>query len=333
MTDTTLARQGYEHYYAMLADKRRMQVYREAIFKTVKPGDVVVDLGAGTGLLGIWAIQAGASKVYAIEKTSAIELAKDIARINHCLDKIEFINKNSTDVELPERADVLISETLGSFGIDENTLQFCIDARKRFLHDDGVMLPQLLELFVAPVQDKKTYEKLDFWRQIPGINFSPAFDLFSKKIMVESVNPQGLLSKPVSFAKINLENIEQPEFKAREYIKLTKPGMIHGVAGWFTVTLCDGIEINTAPDQIQTHWKQAFFPFHDPVEIIAGDMLDWSVSVGVKEKNSDDTRIEYNYRCTQLKNEMPAPKNNITAGRNDACPCGSGKKYKKCCMA
>jgi uncharacterized protein len=22
-----------------------------------------------------------------------------------------------------------------------------------------------------------------------------------------------------------------------------------------------------------------------------------------------------------------------TAGRNDPCPCGSGKKYKKCCLA
>ena len=90
MEEVELAQQGYEHYYGMLSDKVRMQAYRDAIFNTVKSGDVVVDLGAGTGLLGIWAIQAGASKVYAIEKTSAINLAKEIARVNNCLDKIEL---------------------------------------------------------------------------------------------------------------------------------------------------------------------------------------------------------------------------------------------------
>jgi len=120
MTDSNLAQIGYDNYYQMLSDKVRMDAYRQAIFKTVKPGDVVVDMGAGTGLLGIWALQAGAKKVYAIEKTSAIELARDIARANNCLHKIEFIQKNSVDVELPEKADVLISETLGSFGIDES---------------------------------------------------------------------------------------------------------------------------------------------------------------------------------------------------------------------
>jgi len=331
--DPSLAQQGYEHYYGMLADKVRMQAYRDAIFKTVRSGDVVVDLGAGTGLLSIWAIQAGASKVYAIEKTNAIELAKEIAKANHCLDKIEFINKNSMDVELPEKANVLISETLGSFGIDENTLQFTIDARNRFLQQGGIILPQSLELFVAPVEDKNTYDKLDFWRQIPDINFSPAFNLFSKKIMVESVNPKGLLSEKISVGKIDLVTISQSEFSAREYIPLTKAGSIHGVAGWFQVKLCDGIEINTAPDQTQTHWKQAFFPFETPVDVIAGDVMDWSVSVGAREKDSDDTTIKYNYRCTQLKNEAATPSQNIEAGRNDPCPCGSGKKFKKCCMA
>ena len=336
MTEASLAQQGYEHYYDMLSDKVRMQAYRDAIFKTVKPGDVVIDLGAGTGILSIWAVQAGASKVYAIEKTNAIELAKEIARANHCLDKIEFLNENSADVELPERANVLISETLGSFGIDENTLQFTIDARQRFLFDDAKMIPQSLELFVAPIDDKKTYEKLDFWRHIPDINFTPVFDLFSKKIMVESVKPGGLLAKPVSFGHLDFTTVSESGFQKRQYIPIEKPGFIHGVAGWFNVILCNGIEINTAPDQPQTHWKQAFFPFQNPIEVIAGDVLDWKVNVGAKKTDSDDTLIQYDYRCTQLKNEtvQPSVKSviNKDTGRNDPCPCGSGKKFKKCCL-
>lgn len=333
MEDNALARQGYEHYYGMLADKVRMQAYRKAIFQTVKPGDVVVDLGAGTGLLGIWAIQAGARKVYAIEKTSAIELAKQIARANHCLEKIEFINKNSVDVTLPEPADVLISETLGSFGVDENTLQFTIDARKRFLAAQGRMIPQTVEMFAAPVDDPNSYHKIDFWRHLPGVDFTPAFDLFAKKIMVESVRPDGLLSEKKSLGVIDLTTVAEPVFQARDYITVNKPGTIHGVAGWFKVILCDGVVIDTSPGQLSTHWKQAFFPFQNPIEVIRGDVLDWSVNVAPRQSDSDDTKIEYSYRCTQLKNEILPAAIGQQVGRNEMCPCGSGQKYKKCCMA
>ena len=332
MQETKLAQQGYEHYYGMLSDKIRMQAYRDAIFNTVKSGDVVVDLGAGTGLLGIWAIQAGASKVYAIEKTNAIELAKVIAQKNNCLDKFEFINENSMNISLAEKADVLISETLGSFAVDENTLLFTNDARDRLLKKEGSIIPQSLELFVAPIDDALVYGKVDFWRNIEGVDFSPAFDLFSKKIMVESVNPKGLMSQPVSLGCIDLMTITENSFQAGQYIPVTKKGWLHGVAGWFTVRLCEGVEINTAPSQQLTHWKQAFFPFNEPIEVIKGDVLDWKVSVAEKEVNSDDTFINYQYRCTQLKNERVTAEAVKVIGRNDACPCGSGKKYKKCCM-
>lgn len=331
MAGIDLAQTGYENYYQMLSDNIRMNAYREAIFKSVKAGDVVVDLGAGTGLLGIWAIQAGASKVYAIEKTDAIHLAKEIARANNCLNKIEFINKNSMEVELPERANVLVSETLGSFGIDENTIQFTADARERFLRDDGVVIPSSIELFVAPVDDAQAYNKIDFWRHIPDIDFSPAFELFSKKIMVESISPESLLSAPVAIGKIDFTQAMDEVFQARVYMQMHKAGNLHGVAAWFCVNLYNDIQINTSPDNPLTHWKQAFFPFENPIEVINKDVLDWMVAVGAKEKNSDDTQIHYEYRCTQLKNEQ-RPVSDGHIGRNEKCPCGSGRKYKKCCM-
>ncbi len=354
MAEINLAQLGYEHYYQMLNDKIRMDAYRKAIYKTVKVGDIVVDLGSGTGILSIWAIKAGAAKVYAIEKTEAINLAKEIAKANGCLDKIEFINENSMQVKLPEKADVLISETLGSFAIDENTLEFTNDARERFLKKDAVMIPQSIDLFIAPVEDIETYNKIDFWRQIPDINFSPAFELFSKKIMVETIREKGLLATATKIGCIDLTRPVEKIFTARLYLQMKKTGQLHGVAGWFHTQLCAGIEINTSPKNPITHWKQAFFPFKNPIDVIEGDILDWSMTVGAKEKYSDDSNISYEYRCTQLKNEpeqriqstsyhkvspeihlqMPNKKNieHKKIGRNDPCPCGSGKKYKKCCV-
>ena len=66
----------------MLNDRIRTEAFRDAIEKVVKPGDVVVDVGAGTGILSLFAARAGAARVYAIERSPTIEQAKAIARAN-----------------------------------------------------------------------------------------------------------------------------------------------------------------------------------------------------------------------------------------------------------
>jgi len=327
MSEFRAAQVEYSNYYQMMSDDVRMQAFHTAIKRLIKPGDVVIDLGAGTGILGIWALQAGARKVYAIEKTGAIELAREIARVNGYMDRIEFIQDNSMNVSLPQRADAIISETLGSFAVDENMLPFMMDARDRMLVDGGVLIPSGVEIFAAPVDNRDIYQKIDFWRRFPGVDFSPAFEIFSRKIMVETILSDQLLTEPLRLQPVNLNIWKGDPYTARGYFPIQKTGMIHGMAGWFTATLCDGVQINTAPGQPETHWKQAFFPFHDPVRVVQGDVLDWSVDVSGLSSGSDHTQISYQYRCTQMRNEIQ--KKNI--GRNESCPCGSGLKFKKCC--
>jgi len=327
MSEFRAAQVEYSNYYQMLSDKTRMQAFHSAIRQTVKPGDVVVDLGAGTGILGIWALQAGAARVYAIEQTGAIDLAREIARANGYADRMEFIQDNSMNASLPQKANAIISETLGSFAVDENMLPFMTDARDKMLVDKGVLIPSGIALYAAPVDNKDIYDKIDFWRQFPGVDFSPAFELFSRKIMVESILPAHLLAEPLKLQPVNLHTWKGDSYIDRGYFPIQRTGMIHGMAGWFAATLCDGVQINTAPDQPETHWRQAFFPFRDPIRVVRGDVLDWSVEVSGKFPDSDHTRISYQYRCTQIRKEMRKK----GVGRNEPCPCGSGLKFKKCC--
>ena len=315
---------GYQHYYQMLSDRVRTEAFRSAIRESVRPGDVVLDLGAGTGILGIWALQAGAAKVYAIEQSEAIVLAREIAQANGCADRMVFIQQNSLDVELETKADVLISETLGSFAIDENLLRFLPDARDRLLKPGGRMLPSNIRLFAAPVEAPDSYQKIDFWRHgIGGVDFTPAFEVFSRKMLVESVGEHQLLGAPVELQAIDLRRWRDSDYRWRGYFDMRRRGTLHGIAAWFEAQLGER-RLRTCPGCRQTHWKQAVFPFREPIRVVRGDVLDWEVVVGGRAPDADHTRIAYQYRCTQLANER-------RPGRNDPCPCGSGKKYKKCC--
>ena len=54
---------GLHHHRLMLADAERMRAYQQAIAARVRPGQRVLDLGTGTGVLAMWAAQAGAEVV------------------------------------------------------------------------------------------------------------------------------------------------------------------------------------------------------------------------------------------------------------------------------
>lgn len=317
----------YEDFYGMLSDTVRMNAYKEAIKRNVNEGDIVLDLGAGTGILSFLALKAGAARVYAIEKSDSIELAKQISQINGFDDRIVFINDNSSNIELAEKVDVIISETLGSFGVDENTLEFTLDARDRFLKENGKLIPSGIKMYLCPIEAKKSYEKINFWSEIEGIDFSPARNIFTQKIMIEKIQQDQFLAEPVLFKELDFYKESRLIIENLNYFKFNRAGVVHGFAGWFDLTLDSQSTINTHPSCESTHWKQAFFPAQDPVSIIKGDMLELNLEVSAQSESSDNTNIHYNFRCTQLANEQVS-----SVGRNDLCPCNSGKKYKKCCL-
>ena len=105
----------------MLMDKIRCDAYQDAIQRTVKPGDVVVDLGAGTGLLSFFAVQAGARHVYAIEASSIADFAAKLIEANGFRDRITLVREDSKKARLPERCNVLVTETLAPFALTKRT--------------------------------------------------------------------------------------------------------------------------------------------------------------------------------------------------------------------
>ena len=104
---------GVSVHKAMLNDKRRTSLYLQSIHSTVHAGDVVVDIGTGTGVLAIAAARAGARHVYTIEAGIIGDLAKETFVKNGFADRITLIWGWSYEVSLPEPANVLVSELVG----------------------------------------------------------------------------------------------------------------------------------------------------------------------------------------------------------------------------
>ena len=98
---------GLGAYGSMIADRVRVEAYAEALRKSVRKGSVVAEIGTGPGIFAVLACQLGATRVYAIEPSEIIQVAREVAAANGCADKIEFFEELSDRVMLPGRADVI----------------------------------------------------------------------------------------------------------------------------------------------------------------------------------------------------------------------------------
>src|SRR5579862_3570417 len=123
----------------MLRDSLRNEAYRRAIAHIVRPGHVVLDMGACTGILSIFAASAGARKVYAVERTEVAGVARRVIERNGQTERIEVLQSDLEDVALPEKVDVIVSEWMGGFGVDENVLAPLVMARDRWLKAGGTI--------------------------------------------------------------------------------------------------------------------------------------------------------------------------------------------------
>lgn len=281
-------------HFEMLHDTRRVETYQRAIEKTVKPGDVVVDIGTGTGLLAMLAVRAGASKVYAIEESEIIETAKEIAERNGLADKITFIKENSRKASLPERADVVISELIGHLAFEEGIARSLLDAKKRFLKPGGIMIPNLVVLQSAPINNEGIHGLyIDSWNEpVCGLDFSNMKDLAGGNFYLVDVNDRNVLSLQdhilLSFEPMNPHPIV--ENSATTY-NILRPSTVHGIAFWFSCFLAKGEVLSNNLWQ-HTHWKQCMFLLKEPLKVQRDDLVAALFSVNLKSKDKPFLKVD-----------------------------------------
>ncbi len=285
-----------------LSDLNRLDAYSRAIAELVKPGAVVVDLGAGTGIMGLLACRAGASRVYCIEETSLIGLARDLFQANGFADRVTFIKDISTHIALPEQADLVIADQIGRFGFEAGVFEYFNDARKRFLKPGGVLLPSRVDLMVAPVEHAELWRQIEFWNQRPaGFDFRPARRIAVNTGYPTSLQPQQLLAPPGMIVALATEECPDSISGIEATTEIEKAGMLHGIGGWFRAQLSPQMTMSNGPLEPQRIGRRnVFFPIDKPVAVEEGDrvrvamriqprdmMVTWKIEVWEKRTPRD----------------------------------------------
>lgn len=272
--------QVLDYHLSMLLDTARMDSYRRAIDATVKPGDIVVDIGCGSGVLTFMACEAGAERVYAIEGGPIIDVARELAADNGFADRVEFLSGWSVDVGLPEPADVLITETIGNAGLDEGIVAWTADARERLLRPGAAMLPQRLRVWVAAAQSFDDHALVADW-STPSLpyDYGAAHRRAAHTLWFADLTPGHLLGQPELAADIDLVTACNEATTAAGHLRVDRGGTLHGLACWFDSLLSAGVTVDNSPPREGSSWSQGFLPLAEPLSVAAGDEFRWELSV------------------------------------------------------
>jgi protein arginine N-methyltransferase 1 len=262
-----------DEHRAYLSDAVRVRAFERAIAATVRPGDVVVDLGSGTALLGLLACRAGARHVYAIEANGMIEIGRAIALANGLADRITFIKRHSTDVSLPERGDVLVADLVGGMGFEIGLFDIYADAR-RFLKPGARLIPRAVTMAATPVEDAVRFDEVHFWtRGCSGIDTTPALQWAVNTGYPRLLDPGALLSDTVVRATFD-PSTGHALLRIRGEAAVSRAGVVHGIGGWFEADLAEGVTLSNSPLAAERlNRRNVFFPLERAVPVQPGDRV------------------------------------------------------------
>lgn len=263
-------------HFAMIGDRERNRAYRQAIERAVRPGSTVLELGAGSALLSMFAARAGAGRVTSCEISGVLaDTAAEIVRRNGLDDVVSIVDRHSTTLDvgphMPERAEVLVSELLDPTLLGEGALASVRDARRRLLRPDAIVLPRRAVVW-AVLLEAPAREASAPVGSVEGLDLSPLEQLRDpdRPIVTRLAGePVRALTEPFPALEVELADPgpEGGEVVHTADVAPSAPGTVHGIGWWFELWLDDTISLSTGPDQ-GLHWPQVLqlLPHHRRVD-------------------------------------------------------------------
>lgn len=269
----------------MVSDRPRSEAFARAIREAVRDGDVVLDVGTGTGILAMLAAKAGASKVYGLDQADIVKTAANLVKANGLGDRVTILRGPAAELSLDDKADLLVSEWLGHVAFVEGMLEDVLAARDRNLAEGGRMMPSRVRVLLAPLDDPILYgtEGPGFWRDdVFGLDFSSLeeAELRQGRTVQIRVEPAALLAPGRTLVDLDLTSAAPEDAWTEGTVRFTagRDGVHNGFAAWFEADLSPSVSLDTGPHSPETHWSQTYLSFQ-PMMVRKGDPIEarWSL--------------------------------------------------------
>ncbi len=265
-----------------MGDRVRNDAFAKALKSVIEPGKTMVaDIGSGTGFLSFVASRLGAKECDLYEMNPDIlALSKVLAKENG-IANCRFVAGHSMDVRRPRKADVVVSETLGNYALEEGMLETMNDALERFLAPGGTMIPRSLRQYVVPIVSDRLWKDLNVWPTVDhGLVFAAAEKKTLQNVYVREIGPSDLLRgadaakewDSVDFTRKN-DSVRGRDVSWR----LASPVTVYGFCLFWEAELVQGVTLSTSPTAPATHWQQIYLPVLEPLRVDAEDMLALSI--------------------------------------------------------
>jgi SAM-dependent methyltransferase len=261
-------------YGSMLLDQARVDAYTRALTAVISPSSVVLDLGTGIGTFSVLACKLGAARVYAVDSGDVITVAEEVAKRNGVASRIRFLQIPATELELPEKVDVIVSDLSGSLPLFEGHIPAVIHVRERFLRAGGVLIPARDRLMCAPLSSVEIYARIvDPWRSVAGIDFLPAATMALNTPHGLVVQPQQLAAAPVCWAELDYATIASANVSASIEWQIVSTNEIHGFALWFESTMQGDVVVSSGPWFPRSVHSTMVLPLLEPLHMRENESL------------------------------------------------------------
>jgi len=317
MTSADYYFDSYSHFgihEEMLKDEVRTMSYRNSIVnnKHLFKDKVVLDVGCGTGILSMFAAQAGAKMVIGIDCSEILVQARQIVKDNHLDHIVTLIKGKVEEVTLPvEKVDIIISEWMGYFLLYESMLDTVIYARDKWLVPGGLIFPDKATLYLTAIEDADYKEdKINFWDKVYGFNMSCIKEMALREPLVDNVDQNMVISNAAPILKIDITTVTKADLDFSAPFRLTagRNDYCHAFVAYFDIEFSKchkPIYFSTGPKSRYTHWKQTVFYLHDVLSIRQGETITGTVACKPNGKNPRDLdiAIEYDFSGSNMQSK------------------------------
>lgn len=297
---------SYSHHgihEEMLKDEVRTRTYQTAILnnKHLFENKIILDVGCGTGILSMFAVQAGAKHVYAVDCSSIIEQAKKIVSDNGMSNKITLIQGKVEEITLPDNithVDIIVSEWMGYFLLYESMLNTVLYARDKWLNPtEGIVFPDKAVMYLCAAEDEQMkYERIDFWDNVYGFDMSALKEVALKEPVVDIVDPKLVVTNSVPILNIDLQTCTEDDLSFTSPFRLhaQRRDHIHSFVAYFECAFTrvhKPLGFSTSPFSKYTHWKQTIFYLQEPISMEEGEEITGMIACRPNPKNKRDLDI------------------------------------------